>query len=175
MSNYKLSSKSSREDMCRLPTSFLLNIQSCVKQEVDMPQIQNCVTRYSSPYWCSVPNIRKLACVVPEKKVTEIILWANLPMSTILKVVSNRKWTCRRFKTALHDTVLHTDALCPLSGSWPVWFPRKMWQKFFVTPTTTAQDDRSDPYMSPLLKRAGDTTKHNISIGKCACIGTCIY
>ena len=46
----KLSSKSSREDMCRLPTSFLLNIQSRVKQEVDMPQIQNCVTRYSSPY-----------------------------------------------------------------------------------------------------------------------------
>ena len=30
-----------------------------------------------------------------------------------------------------------------------------MWQKFFVTPTT--QDDRSDPYMSPPLKRAGDT------------------
>mgnify|MGYP003692105769 CR=1 FL=1 len=133
----KLSSKSSREDMCRLPTSFLWNIQSRAKQEVDMPQIpnritrqsspywcsapnirklasvvpeknvteiilwiclcrvkqevdkpqiQNCVTRYSSPYWCSVPNIRKLACVVPEKNVTEIILWANLPMSTIFKV-----------------------------------------------------------------------------------------
>ena len=26
------------------------NIQSRVKQEVDMPQIQNCVTRYSSQY-----------------------------------------------------------------------------------------------------------------------------
>ena len=34
--------------MCRLPTSFLLNIQSRVKQEVDMQQIQNCVTRYFS-------------------------------------------------------------------------------------------------------------------------------
>ena len=86
-----LSSKSSGEDMYRLPTSFLFNIQSClkqevdkcakyqegglcgsrekcdrnylvskfahvhniqsrVKQEVDMPQIQKCVTRYSSPY-----------------------------------------------------------------------------------------------------------------------------
>ena len=33
----QLNSKSSREDMCRLPTSFLLNIQSHVKQEVDMP------------------------------------------------------------------------------------------------------------------------------------------
>ena len=47
---YKLNSKSSRQDMCRLPTSFLLNIQSRVKQEVDMPQIQKCATRYSSPY-----------------------------------------------------------------------------------------------------------------------------
>ena len=47
---FELSSKSSREDMCRLPTSFLLNIQSRVKQEVDIPQFQNCVTRYSSPY-----------------------------------------------------------------------------------------------------------------------------
>ena len=46
----KLSSKSSWEDMCRLPISFLLNIQSRLKQEVDIPQIQNCVTRYSSPY-----------------------------------------------------------------------------------------------------------------------------
>ena len=67
----KLSSKSSREDMCRLPTSFLLNIQSRVKQEVDMPQIQKCVI----------------------------------------------------------DTFLYTDALCQISGSWLVWFQRKMWQK----------------------------------------------
>ena len=41
----KLSSKSFREDMCRLPTSFLLNTQSRVKQEEDMPQIQNSVTQ----------------------------------------------------------------------------------------------------------------------------------
>jgi hypothetical protein len=34
-----------------------------------------CPTIYRSPYWCSVPNIRKLAFVVPEKYVTEIILW----------------------------------------------------------------------------------------------------
>ena len=52
----KLSSKSSREDMCRLPTSYLLNIQSRVKQETG--------------------------------------------------------------KTVLHDTVLHTDALCQISESW---------------------------------------------------------
>ena len=48
-----------------------------VKQDFDMPQIQNCVTRYSSPYWCSVPNIRKLACVVPVKKVTDIFCDAD--------------------------------------------------------------------------------------------------
>ena len=120
--------------MCRLPTSFLLNIQSHVNQEVDMPQNQKCVTQYSSPYWCSVPNITKLASVVPEKNVTEIILWANLPMSTIFKVTSNRKWTCCRFKNVLHDTVLHTDALCQISRRWLVWFQRKMWQKLFVTP-----------------------------------------
>ena len=53
---------------------YVQNILSCVKQEVDMRQIQNCVTRYSSPYWCSVPNIRKLASVVPEKNVTEIFV-----------------------------------------------------------------------------------------------------
>ena len=46
----ELGNKSSREDMCRLPTSFLLNIQSRVEQEVDMLQIKKCVTRYSSPY-----------------------------------------------------------------------------------------------------------------------------
>ena len=63
--------------MCRLPTSFLLNIQSSVKQEVDMLQIQNWVTQYSSPYLCSVPNIRKLACVVPEKNVTEFFCDAD--------------------------------------------------------------------------------------------------
>ena len=40
-----------------------------------MRQIRNCLTPYSSPYWCSVPNIKKLGCVVPEKNVTDIILW----------------------------------------------------------------------------------------------------
>ena len=57
--------------------SYVHNIQSSVKQEVDMPQIQNCVTLYSSPYWCSVPNIKKLACVVPEKNMTEIFCDAD--------------------------------------------------------------------------------------------------
>ena len=67
--------------------AYVHNIQSRVKQEVDMPQIQNCISRYSSPYWCSVPNIRKLASVVPEKNVTEIILLANLLTSTIFSRV----------------------------------------------------------------------------------------
>ena len=30
--------------------AYVHNIQSRVKKEVDMPQIQNCVTRYSFPY-----------------------------------------------------------------------------------------------------------------------------
>ena len=52
--------------------AYVHNIQSPVKQEVDMPQIQKCVTRYSCPYRCSMPNIRKLASVVPEKNLTGI-------------------------------------------------------------------------------------------------------
>ena len=78
---------------------YVHNILSCVKQEVDMWQIQNCVTRYSLLYWRSVPNIRKLASVVPEKNVKKKFFW------------------------------------------------RRLWRK-----TTD-----SDPYMSPRLKRAGDT------------------
>ena len=141
--------------------AYVHNIQSRFKQEVDMPQIQNCITQYSSPYWCSVPNNRKLACVVPEKNVTEIILWANLPFHNIQSCV-NRKWTCRRFKTALHDTVLHTDALCQISGSWPVWFLRKMWQNFFVTPTTTTtQDDARRQKWSLYVAYAKAGRRHN--------------
>ena len=30
--------------------AYLHNIQSLVKQEVDMPQIQKCVTRYRTPF-----------------------------------------------------------------------------------------------------------------------------
>ena len=120
----KMWRKLSCEQICRCPQYWKSR-----QTGSDMRQIQNCVTRYSSPYWCFVPNIRKLASVVPEKNVTVIILWANLSMSKLFKVASNRKWTCRRFKNALHDTVLHTDTQCQLSGSWPLWFPRKMWQK----------------------------------------------
>ena len=47
----------------------------------------------------------------------------------IFNVASNRKWTCRRIKTVLHDTFFYTDALCQISGSWPLWFPIQMWQK----------------------------------------------
>ena len=63
--------------MCRLPTSFLLNIQSRVKQEdVDMLQIQN-VSHDTVLHTDALPNIRKLACVVPEKNVTEIFCDAD--------------------------------------------------------------------------------------------------
>ena len=124
------------------------------------------MSRFEGVYqkYCCLQNVKESLMGWKTQKLINLV--DSLPGKTcvaclllffeIFKVVSNRKWTCRRFKTALHDTVLHTDALCQISGSWLVWFPRKMWQKFFVTPTT--QDDRSDPYMSPPLKRAGDTT-----------------
>ena len=57
--------------------AYVHNIQSRVKQEVDMQQIQKCVTQYSSPYLSSVQNIRKLVCVVPEKSVTELFCDAD--------------------------------------------------------------------------------------------------
>ena len=50
------------------------SIPSSGKWELDMWQTWNCLTPYSSPFWCSVPNSRKLAYVVFEKNVTEIIL-----------------------------------------------------------------------------------------------------
>ena len=77
--------------------AYVHNIQRHVKQEIDKPQIQKCVTRYSCPYWCSVPNIRKLVCAIPEINVTEIFCDAD------------------------------------------------------------DDNNRSDPFMSPPLKRAGDT------------------
>ena len=71
----------------------------------------------------------------------------------IIKDASNRKWTCGRLETALHDTVVHTDALRQISGSWLMWFLRKCDRKFCDADT----DDTSDPYMSPPLTQAVDT------------------
>ena len=99
VSLWKLSSKSSREDMCRLHTSFLLNIQSRVKQKVDMTQIQNCVTRYSL---CA--KYQEGGLWGSREKCDRIFLWRRR----------------RRRKT--------TD---------------------------------SDPYMSPPLKRSGDTKRQS--------------
>ena len=47
--------------------AYVHNIQSRIKKKVEMPQIQKCDTRYSSPYWCSVPNISKPALWFPRK------------------------------------------------------------------------------------------------------------
>ena len=145
--------------------SYLRLRQSRVKQVVDMLQIQKCVTRNSSPYWCSVPNIRKLASVVPEKNVTEIFLWAYLPMSTIFKVASNRKWTCGRFKTALHDTVSILMLCAKYQEAGLCGSREKCDRNFLWRWRKTMQDDRSDPYMSPPLKRAGDTITLGTYIG----------
>ena len=147
-----------------------------------MPQIKKCVTRYSSPYWCSgqisgswplwfprkmwqklsceqiclCPQYSKLrktgsghaadskmrytiefSILMPCANYQEPGLCGSRELSCeqiclcpqYSKSRSNRKWTCRRFKNALHATVLHTDALCQISGSWAVLAWRKMWQK----------------------------------------------
>ena len=73
--------------------AYVHNIQSRVKQEVDMPQIQECITRYSFLYWCSVPNITKLACVVPEKNVTEFFLWRRRRRKTTQDDARRKKWS----------------------------------------------------------------------------------
>ena len=81
---------------------YLKNILSSVKQEVDMQPLWNCVTSYSFPYWYPVPNIRKLACVVPEKNVTEIILWQIFYFKNTTCILSSLKqevdmqqiWNC---------------------------------------------------------------------------------
>ena len=104
--------------MCRLPTSFLLNIQSRVKQEVDMPQIQKCVTPYSSPYWCSVPNIRKLACVVLEKNVTEIFCDAD---------ARGQKWSL--YVASAKAGRRHNKNECP-----GLVFPHHAWESHHTTP-----------------------------------------
>ena len=72
-----------------------------------------------------------------------------------MQVQSNRKWTCGRFETVFHDTVLHTDALCQVSRSWPVWFLRKLRQKLFCDANDDARRQIVIP-MSPLCN-AGDT------------------
>ena len=108
--------------------SYFKNILSLDKQELDRQQIWNCLTRYSFQY--SVPNIRKLSCMVPEKNVTELFLHQQYTcIWKIFQVPANWKWTCGRFEPVLQDTVLHTDALCQISASCPMWFLRKIWQK----------------------------------------------
>ena len=94
-----LSSKSSREDMCRLPTSFILNIQSYVKQEVDMPQIQKMC--YTIQFSILMP--------------------------------------CAKYQEA---------GLC---GS------REKCDRIFLWRRRRRKTKDSDPYMSPPLKRTGDT------------------
>ena len=63
--------------------------------------------------------------MVPEKNVTEV-----LSILKIFKVSLNRKSTCGRLKTVLNSIVVCTDPLCQISASFPLWFLRKMWQKF---------------------------------------------
>ena len=47
------------------------------------------------------------------------------------QVPANRKWTCHSAETVLHYTILYTDDLCQISGSWHVWYRRKMCDRNF--------------------------------------------
>ena len=95
--------------------SYLRLRQSHVKQEVDMPQIQKCVIRYSSPYWCSVPNIRKLASVVPEKNVTEFFCDVDDPRRWIVIPICRLQHAYKR----AGDTKI---SISPVRGEWSFLF-----------------------------------------------------
>ena len=87
-------------------------ILSCVKQEVDIQSdLKLCYTIQIFILILCAKNQESWPAVVPEKNVTEFfcdqfVLWPNYS-----KLQSNRKWTCSRFETVLHNTVLHTDTL----------------------------------------------------------------
>ena len=95
-------------------------VLSSVKQEVDMRQIRNCITRYSYPYWWSVPNIGKLACMVPEKNVTEIFLWRRRRRQTTTTPDDARRRIvipiCRHCWTQAGDTT--RGSVEPVSLTW---------------------------------------------------------
>ena len=57
---------------------------------------------HSSPYWCSVPNIRKLACVVPEKNETEIFCDADARRQKWSLYVASAK-AGRRHNKCIHN------------------------------------------------------------------------
>ena len=54
-----------------------IKVKCLGKQEVEMRLTWYCLTWYNSLYWSSVPNIRKLTCMVAEKNVTEIYIHAR--------------------------------------------------------------------------------------------------
>jgi len=102
------------------------NIVSSVKQEVDMQNISKLsyTIQFSILMLCAKYQEAGL-CGSWEKCDKNVFDIKNIVSS------SSRKWTCGRFETVIHDTVLHTDDLCQISRSWPVWFLRKIWQKCF--------------------------------------------
>ena len=52
----------------------------------------------------------------------------------VLCIIQNyskfRKLRSSRSEIVLHDTILRTDALFKISGSWKAWLPRKTWPSF---------------------------------------------
>ena len=133
-----------------LYNAYIRIILSFGKQEVDKPQIRNWFTQYISPYWCSVPNIKKLACMVPEKK--------NAINCSILRIYQNYSkfrqtgsWqaTYSKLSYTIQFSILMLCAKYQEAGMHGSW--ENMWHTFCVTPTT-----HSDPYMHVALN-AGDT------------------
>ena len=60
--------------------AYVHNIQSRIKQEVDMSQIQKCVTRYCSPYWCW----RRRKTTDSDPYIALLLKWAG---DTIIQVI----------------------------------------------------------------------------------------
>ena len=136
--------------------AYVHNIQSRVKQEQDKPQIQNCVTRYSSRYWCSVPYIRKLACVVPEKNVTEIFCEqiCRCPQYSKSRQSGSGHAADSKLCYTIQFSILMLFAKykeAGLSGS------REKCDRYFLWRWRRRKRTDIDQYMSPRLKRAGDT------------------
>ena len=135
--------------------AYVHNIQSHVKQEVDMPQNQKCVSGYSSPYWCSMPNSRKLASVVPEIKcdrnylVSKFAYVHNIQSHVKQEVDMLQIQKCvTRYSSPYRCSVPNIRKLeggsrgkCDRNFLW------RWWRKTMD----------SDPYLSPPLKPAGDT------------------
>ena len=114
--------------------------------------MQNCGTN-SSPYCCSVPNIRKLASVVPEK------MWQKLsceqiclcPQYSMSRKTGSGHAADSKMRYTIQFSIL---MLCAKYQEAGLCGSREKCDRNFVWRRRKTTD--SDPYMSPPLKGAGD-------------------